>query len=70
MVTKHRVLKKLFGPWRLEVTGGRRKCIAKNPDMCLLPNIIRITKSREIRWAEHVARMGEKRNAYSLLMKT
>jgi hypothetical protein len=30
MVIKHRVLRKLFGPWRLEVTGYRRKCIAKN----------------------------------------
>jgi hypothetical protein len=32
------------------------------------PNIIRIIKSRRMRWAEHVARMGEKRNAYRLLV--
>jgi hypothetical protein len=31
------------------------------------PNIIRMIKSRRIRWARHVARMGEKRNAYRIL---
>jgi len=69
-MVKRKVLRKLFGPWRLEVTGGSRICTAKNPDVCLLPNIIRIKKSREIRWAGHVARMGEKRNAHSLLVET
>jgi hypothetical protein len=32
------------------------------------PSIIRIIKSRRMRWAGHVARMGEKRNAYRLLV--
>jgi hypothetical protein len=36
--------------------------------MCSSPIIIRIMKSRRMRWAGHVARMGEKRNAYSLLV--
>jgi hypothetical protein len=39
-----------------------------NEDLCdlySLPNIIRIIKLRRMRWAGHVARMGEKRNAYS-----
>jgi hypothetical protein len=70
MVIKHTVLRKLFGPWRLEVTGGRRKCYANNPEMCLLPNIIRIIQSRKTRWAGHLVRKGETRNAHSLLMKT
>jgi hypothetical protein len=34
----------------------------------LSPNIIRIIKSRRMRWAGHVARMGEKRNAYRILV--
>jgi hypothetical protein len=36
-------------------------------DLYYSPSIIRIIKSRRMRWAEHVARMGEKRNAYRLL---
>jgi hypothetical protein len=36
-------------------------------DLYSLPSIIRIIKSRRMRWAEHVARMEEKRNAYRLL---
>jgi hypothetical protein len=36
--------------------------------ICTLPNIIRIIKSRRMRWAGHVARMGERRNAYRLLV--
>jgi hypothetical protein len=37
-------------------------------DLCSSPSIIRIIKSRRMRWVEHVARMGEKRNAYKLLV--
>jgi hypothetical protein len=37
-------------------------------DLYSSPSIIRITKSRRMRWASHVARMGEKRNAYRLLV--
>jgi hypothetical protein len=38
-------------------------------DLYSAPSIIRIMKSRRMRWAGHVARMGEKRNAYRLLVK-
>jgi hypothetical protein len=38
-------------------------------DLYSSPSIIRIIKSRRMRWAGHVARMGEKRNAYRLLVK-
>jgi hypothetical protein len=54
---------------RDEVTGEWRKL--NNEELCDLyssPSIIRIVKSRMIRWAGHVARMGEKRNAYRLLV--
>jgi hypothetical protein len=37
-------------------------------DLNSSPSIIRIIKSRRMRWADHVARMGEKRNAYRLLV--
>jgi hypothetical protein len=37
-------------------------------DLCSSPSIIRIIKSRRMRWADHVAQMGEKRNAYRLLV--
>jgi hypothetical protein len=37
-------------------------------NLCPSPNIIRTIKLRRMRWARHVARMGEKRNAYRILM--
>jgi hypothetical protein len=37
-------------------------------DLCLSPSIIRIIKLRRMRWAGHVARMGEKRNVYKILV--
>jgi hypothetical protein len=60
---------RIFGPKREEVTGGRRKL--HNEELHHLyssPSIIRIIKSRRMRLAGHVARMGEKRNAYKLLV--
>jgi hypothetical protein len=51
------------------VTGGWRKLHNQElRDLYSSPRIIRIIKSRRMRWAGHVARMGEKRNAYRLLM--
>jgi hypothetical protein len=68
-VFENRVLRKIFGPKRDEVTGGWRKLHNKeHRDFYSLPNIIRMIKSRKMRWAGHVAQMGEKRNAYRLLM--
>jgi hypothetical protein len=61
-VFENRMLR-IFGPKRDEVTGGWRKL--HNEELCDLyssPSIIRMIKSRKIRWAGHVARMGEKRN--------
>jgi hypothetical protein len=60
-------VRRIFGPKRDEGKGGWRKL--HNEELCdfySLPSIIRITKSRRMRWAGHVARMGEKRYAYRL----
>jgi hypothetical protein len=67
-VFQNRVLRKIFGPKRDEVTGEWRKLHNELHDMYTSPSIIRIIKSRRMRWAGHVARMGENRNAYRLLV--
>jgi hypothetical protein len=67
-VFENKVLGRIFGPKRDGVTGGWRKL--HNEELRNLyssPNIIRIIKWRRMRWAGHVARMGEKRNMYRLL---
>jgi hypothetical protein len=67
-VFENRVLRRIFGPKRDEVTGEWRKLHDEElRDLYSLPSIIRIIKSRRMRWAGHVARMGEKMNAYRLL---
>jgi hypothetical protein len=69
MTLENKVLRRIFGPKRDEVTGGWRKLHNEElRDMYSLPSIIRLIKSRRMRWAGHVARMGEKRNAYRLLV--
>jgi hypothetical protein len=68
-VFENRVLRGIFGPKRDEVTGGWRKLYNEElHNLCCSPSIIRIIKSRRIKWAGHVARMGEKRNAYRILV--
>jgi hypothetical protein len=63
------VLRKIFGPKRDEVTGEWRKLHNEElPDLYSSPSIIRKIKSRRMRWAGYVTRMGEKRNAYRLLV--
>jgi hypothetical protein len=64
---EHRL--RVFGPKRDEVTGEWRKLHNKElHDLFSSSSIIRIIKSRRMRWASHVAQMGEKRNAYRLLV--
>jgi hypothetical protein len=65
-VFENRVLRRIFGPKRDEVMGEWRKFHNELCDLYSSPSIIRIIKSRSMRWAGHVARMGEKRNAYRL----
>jgi hypothetical protein len=63
------LLRKIFGPGRNEVTGGWKKLHNEElRDLNSSPSIIRMIKSRRMRWAGHVARMGEKRKAYRLLV--
>jgi hypothetical protein len=68
-VFENRVLRRIFGPKRDEVTGEWRKLHnEKLRDLYSSPSIFRLIKSRRMRWAGHVARMGEKRNQHRLLM--
>jgi hypothetical protein len=65
----HRVLRRIFRPKRDEVTGDWRKLYNEElHNVYSSPNIIRMNKSRRIGWAGHVARMGETRNAYRMLV--
>jgi hypothetical protein len=66
---ENRVLRRIFGPKRDEVTGKWREL--QNDELRILyssPNIIRQIKSRRMRWVGHVACMGEERNVYKVLM--
>jgi hypothetical protein len=63
-VSTNRVLRRIFGPKRDEVTGGWRKFNG----LYSSPSIVRVIKARTMRWAGHVARMGEVRGAYNILV--
>jgi hypothetical protein len=68
-VFENRVLRRIFGPKRDEVMGEWRKLLNEEiRDFYSSPSLIRIIKSRRMRWASHVARMGDKRNTYRLLV--
>jgi hypothetical protein len=59
--TPHRVLRRVFGPKRDEVTGEWRKSHNKElNDLYSLPNIVRVVKSRRMRWGVRVARRGRR----------
>jgi hypothetical protein len=63
------VLRRIFGPRRDELTGECRKLHNEElHDLYSSPSIIRIMKSRTMRWTGNIVRMGEKRNAYRLLV--
>jgi hypothetical protein len=68
-VFENRMLRRIFEPKRDEVTGDWRKL--HNEELHNLypsPNIIRIIKSRRMRWEAHVARMGKKMNSHRILV--
>jgi hypothetical protein len=68
-VLENRVLRRIFGTKRDEMTGEWRKLHNEElHDLYSSPSIIRIMKERRMRWAGHVARMWERRNAYRLLV--
>jgi hypothetical protein len=65
---ENRVLRRIFRSKRDGVMGGWGKLHNEElHDLYSSPSIIRIIKSRRMRWTGHVARMGEKRNVYRLL---
>jgi hypothetical protein len=65
-VFENKVLRRIFGPKRDEMTAKWRKLHNEElHDLYFSPSIIRMIKSRRMRWAGHVARMGKARNAYS-----
>ena len=66
---ENRVLRRIFRPRRDEVTGEWRKLRnEKLNDLYSSPNIMRVIKSRRIRWSGHVARMGKGRGVYRVLV--
>jgi hypothetical protein len=68
-VFENRVLKRIFGPKTDEVTRERRKLLNEEiNDLYSSPNVGRVIKSRRMRWAGHVARMGEERGVYRVLV--
>jgi hypothetical protein len=68
-VFENRVLRRIFRPKRDELTGDwRRLHMEELKDLYSSPNIIRVIKSRRMRWAGHVAQMGEGRCAYKILV--
>jgi hypothetical protein len=63
------VLRKIFGSKRDEVMGEWRELHnGELPDLYSSPSIIRMIKSRRMRWEGHVAQVGAKKNAYRLLV--
>jgi hypothetical protein len=68
-VFENRVLRRIFGTKRDEMTGGLRKLLNEElHGLYSSPSIIRMIKARRMRWAGHVARMGEVRGACNILV--
>ena len=68
-VFENMVLRRIFGPWRDELTGEWRSMHNEElKDLYSSPNIVRVIKSRRMRWAGHVTRMVEERGVYRVLV--
>jgi len=66
---ENRVLKRIFGPKRDEVTGELRKLHNEEfNDLYCSPNLVRVIKTRIIRWAGHVASIGERKGVYRVFV--
>jgi len=69
MVFRNRVLRRIFGPKKDKLRGEWRKLhIEELNDLYSSPNIVRVIKSRSMRWAGHVARVGERKGVHRVLM--
>jgi hypothetical protein len=68
-VFENRVLRRIFGPKRDEVTGMWRKLHNEElHDLSSSPTVVRVIKSRRMRWVGHVAWMGEGRDVYRVFV--
>ena len=67
-VFENRVLRRVFGSKRDEVTGNGENYILRSLVIYSLPNFVRVVKSRRMGWAGHVARMGEGRGVHRVLV--
>jgi hypothetical protein len=67
-VFENRVLRKIFGPKREEDESSRKLHNDELHSLYSSPNIVRLIKSRRMRWAGHVARMGEGSGVYRVLV--
>jgi hypothetical protein len=68
-VFENRVLRRIFGPKRDEATRDWRKLHNEElKDLYASPNIVRVIKSRRMRWAGVIAHVGERRGLYSVLV--
>jgi hypothetical protein len=69
VLPNYRVLRRIFGPKRDEVTGEWKKLRNEGlNDLYCSPNNFRVIKYKRMRWAGHVASMGERRGVYRLLV--
>jgi hypothetical protein len=68
MLFENRVLRRIFGPKREEDVSWRKLHNDELHSLYSSPNIVRVIKSRRMRWARHVARMGEGRGVYRVLV--
>jgi hypothetical protein len=69
-VFENKVLRKIFGPKRDEVTGKWRRLHKEELyELYCTPYIIYVIKPRDVRWARHVARMGDKRGTYRFFFR-